>query len=112
MQSELYDRHVHALRFEPGGTLAALHPGQGEARINSIHHQGVKALGMGLAVDARSDDGVVEAIRGTGPGFVYGVQWHPEFHDGTDASLLPPDPLMRTFLDAARRRADTPAPPG
>jgi len=47
----------------------------------------------------------VEVIRGTGSSFVLGVQWHPEFHDGREPELLPADPLMRAFLDAAQARA-------
>ena len=42
------------------------------------HHQGVDRLGRGLAVTARSEDGVVEAVELTGRRFVVGVQWHPE----------------------------------
>jgi len=108
VESELYDRHAHGILLEPNGLLAALHGPVADARINSIHHQGVKVLGQGLAIDARADDGVVEAIRGTGPGFVFGVQWHPEFHDGRDPTLLPPDPLMRAFLDAAEHTRTPP----
>jgi putative glutamine amidotransferase len=77
--------------------------------VNSIHHQGVERLGDGLRIEARGDDGVVEAIVSTGIGrpgenFLLGVQWHPEFHDGTDPRLLPADPLMQAFLDAAQQR--------
>ena len=48
---------------------------------------------------------MIEVIRGTGPAFVVGVQWHPEFHDGREPELLAADPLMRAFLDAAQARA-------
>jgi putative glutamine amidotransferase len=47
--------------------------------MNSSHHQSVGVPGSGLAVTARCpQDGVVEAIEGTQPHFVLGVQWHPE----------------------------------
>ncbi|MBX3693342.1 type 1 glutamine amidotransferase [Dokdonella sp.] len=104
VQAEAYDEHGHGLRFAEDGLLAAVHPGIRAARVNSIHHQGIKRLGAGLRVDAWSDDGVIEAIRGEGAGFIVGVQWHPEFHDGRDPGLLAADPLMRAFLDAARAR--------
>jgi gamma-glutamyl-gamma-aminobutyrate hydrolase PuuD len=42
------------------------------------HHQAVDALGEGLVVTARSDDGVVEAVELPDHRFVVGVQWHPE----------------------------------
>jgi putative glutamine amidotransferase len=100
------DSHRHGLRIGADSWFAGIYGGAAEGRVNSIHHQGVKVLGKGLAAEAWSEDGVVEAIRATGPNFVLGVQWHPEFHDGRDPELLPADPLMRAFLDAAQARAD------
>lgn len=96
-----YDEHSHALRFEPGSWFAALYPGAPSPIVNSIHHQGVKVLGAGLQVEAWSEDGVAECIRGTGDGFLLGVQWHPEFHDERFPYLLPGAPMLRAFLDAA-----------
>jgi putative glutamine amidotransferase len=99
-----YDEHSHALTMTPGGWLAGLYPGPGPHQVNSIHHQGVNRLGDGLCVEAWSDDGVPECLRHTGPGFVLGVQWHPEFHDHRFPQLMPGAPLLAAFLDAARRR--------
>ncbi|ANB16845.1 gamma-glutamyl-gamma-aminobutyrate hydrolase family protein [Dokdonella koreensis] len=101
VHADLYDEHVHALRLDPGTWAGRIYGDLHEGRVNSIHHQGVKALGRGVVAGAWSDDGVVEAIRVDGPAFVVGVQWHPEFHDGRNADLLPADPLMQAFLDAA-----------
>ena len=99
------DHHRHGLRFEANSWFGGLFGGCAEGRVNSIHHQGVKVLGRELVAEAWSEDGVVEVIRGTGSSFVLGVQWHPEFHDGREPELLPADPLMRAFLDAAQARA-------
>jgi putative glutamine amidotransferase len=101
-----YDEHSHALRFEPGSWFAGLYPGACAPVVNSIHHQGVKTLGQGLQVEAWSDDGVPECIRGTGESFLLGVQWHPEFHDHRFPHLLPGAPMLRAFLDAALSRRD------
>jgi putative glutamine amidotransferase len=30
------------------------------------------------------------------------VQWHPEFHDQRFPDLLPSEPLMQAFLEAAK----------
>lgn len=46
--------------------------------VNSFHHQAVRDVPSGLAVAARSADGIVEAIEGTESTFILGVQWHPE----------------------------------
>ncbi|MDP2168247.1 MAG: gamma-glutamyl-gamma-aminobutyrate hydrolase family protein [Thermodesulfovibrionales bacterium] len=50
----------------------------GKRRVGSTHHQAPKALGRGLEVIARSDDGIVEAFYMEGHPFIVGVQWHPE----------------------------------
>jgi len=107
VHADLYDEHKHPLRLDPKTWIGAIYGDTDEGWVNSIHHQGVKALGRGVVAGAWSDDGVIEAIRVESPGFVVGVQWHPEFHDGRDADLLAADPLMQAFLDAAdaaRRR--------
>lgn len=99
---ELYDEHAHPLRIGEGTWLSAIHDGATAARVNSIHHQGIKQLGDGLVAEAWADDGVIESVRAAGDDFVVGVQWHPEFHDGRDPSLLAADPLLQAFLDAAQ----------
>lgn len=98
-----YEKNLHEIVFEPGGRLARIYRGMTRTRVNSIHHQSVKALGRNLAVDAWSEpDRVVEAIRGTGKGFVLGVQWHPEFHVPGDDAVLDSAPILDEFLVAAR----------
>lgn len=106
VHADAYDLHEHALRIGEGTGLSAIYGGALGGRVNSIHHQGVERLGAGLVAEAWADDGVVEAIRGTGNGFLLGVQWHPEFHDAQGTTLLAPDPLMQAFLGAAQARRD------
>ena len=105
---EAYDRHFHEIRFTAESGFARLYPGVERARVNSIHHQGVKTLGGDLVVEAVSvPDEVVEAIRWRGGGYMVGVQWHPEFHDPADPALLTGEPLLEEFLQeaAGARRA-------
>jgi putative glutamine amidotransferase len=98
-----YEKNVHQMRIEPGSGLARLYPGIETTRINSIHHQSIKALGRNLSVEARSEpDGVIEAIRGAGKSYVFAVQWHPEFHAPGDDSVLDSAPILDEFLRAAR----------
>lgn len=105
-----YDRLMHEVAFEPGSLLSRLYPAGQVQRVTSIHHQCVNRLGDGLVVEARCpQDGVIEAIRHPGPGFVLGLQWHPEFHlnpGDAQPGLLDSGPVMQAFLDAARERAD------
>ena len=74
---------AHPVGLEPGGLLSGLL--QREAiEVNSVHGQGVRRLAPGLRVEARAPDGLIEAfsldIGATpSPGFLLGVQWHPEW---------------------------------
>jgi putative glutamine amidotransferase len=99
----LYENNFHQMKILPGTRLAQLYPGVEDATINTIHHQAVKELGRELAVEARStDDDIVEAIRWQGPGYVVGVQWHPEFMDPSQSHLLDGGPVLAEFLAFAR----------
>jgi putative glutamine amidotransferase len=108
-----YEQHFHRVRFVPGTHLAGLYPGLDTATTNSIHHQGIKDLAEGFVVEARCpDDGMVEAIRRSGPGFVAGVQWHPEFHRPDDPTTLDDSPILQDFLQAARAARSAGRRPG
>jgi putative glutamine amidotransferase len=98
-----YERHFHDIELVPGSRLAQLYPGVRRAVVNSIHHQGIKQLAPGFDIEARCpDDGLVEAIRKRGPGYVAAVQWHPEFHDAGAHGTFDDGALLRDFLAAAR----------
>jgi putative glutamine amidotransferase len=101
---DIYDRNSHATAIVSGSGLAKLYPGVSLTKTNSVHHQAAKELGRDLVVEAWSEpDRVVEAIRWTGPSYVFAVQWHPEFHDGQDASFIDDTPILDDFLAHARR---------
>jgi putative glutamine amidotransferase len=69
----------HDVVVEQGTALAAL-IGAGRVHTNSRHHQAVPddALGRGLVVTARADDGIVEGLEAPGHRWLLAVQWHPE----------------------------------
>jgi gamma-glutamyl-gamma-aminobutyrate hydrolase PuuD len=102
--AELYDEHSHDIELVPDGWLARLYGGLSRGRVNSIHHQGVNRLGQDLVVEARSPDGIIECVRHARLDFVVGVQWHPEFHDRRFPELMPMEPLLQAFLQAAAVR--------
>ncbi len=52
--------------------------GAAELMVNTLHHQALRDLAPGLRITGRAPDGIVEAVEGTGRGFVLGVQCHPE----------------------------------
>ena len=69
----------HLVAVEPDGQLQRL----GLPRsfmVNSLHSQGIDRLADGLRVEALAPDGLIEAVSmEDAPGFVLGVQWHPEW---------------------------------
>jgi putative glutamine amidotransferase len=71
----------HEVRLDPGSRIAAL---IGErATVATYHHQAVDRLADGLTPTGWAADGTVEAVECRGAvGWVLGVQWHPEVHDG------------------------------
>ena len=70
---------AHEVELAPGGVLARL-AGSGRIRVNSLHGQGVRELGPGLALEARAPDGDIEAFRvADARSFALAVQWHPEW---------------------------------
>lgn len=89
----------HPATFETGSLLAQLNGGTSGA-INSSHHQAIAKPGKDLAVTAHAPDGTIEAVEWKGgPGWVVGVQWHPE--------RMPDDALAHAlfteFVAAAER---------
>jgi len=84
----------HVITFEPGSWLAQIY-GSAEAKVNTLHHQGIAALADQLIVEGRSDDGLIEAARYDGDWWALAVQWHPERWPRPSS-----DVIMRGFLTA------------
>ena len=102
---DIYHENTHATSIVDGSGLARLYPGAALVKTNSVHHQAVKDLGRDLAVEAWSEpDRVIEAVRWNGPSYVFAVQWHPEFHDHGNASLIDDTPILDEFLAHAKAR--------
>jgi putative glutamine amidotransferase len=94
---------AHEVSFAPGGMLHLFTGAEG-ARVNSLHGQGIDRLAPGLIRDAEAPDGLIEAFRSAGDGFVLGVQWHPEWGFRDDPISVG---MFRAFGNAARAyRAD------
>jgi putative glutamine amidotransferase len=77
-QTEPRDQPTHKVKVRPGSRLAEV-LGADEVEVNSMHHQAIKGLGRGLTAVAWAPDQIVEGVElPDHPGFVLGVQWHPE----------------------------------
>lgn len=90
----------HSVSIAPGSLLNRIVK-HTRMRVNSSHHQSVKAIGHPLIASATAPDGIVEAIEHPTHPFFLGLQWHPEFL--FERHLLHRR-LFQTFLRAASRR--------
>jgi putative glutamine amidotransferase len=97
-QTEPRHQPTHAVKVLEGSRLAAV-LGALAVDVNSFHHQALRGLGRGLRAVAWAPDGIVEGVDLPGaPGFVLGVQWHPEDLAGHDPAARG---LFRALVDAA-----------
>lgn len=83
---EMFARR-HVVRLESDSILAGLYE-SGEAKVNTLHHQGIDEIADDLIVEGRSRDGLVEAARCRGDWWALGVQWHPEKMDSEHQDLF------------------------
>jgi putative glutamine amidotransferase len=86
----------HEVRVDPGSRLGVVIGARTE--IATHHHQAVDRLGDGLVACGWADDGTVEAVELPGRTWTFGVQWHPEAHDG--------DKLFAAFVEACAHFRD------
>lgn len=94
--------HAHPVTITPGGLLSTLLDG-GEVMVNSLHGQGIARLAPGLVAQAHAPDGLIEAVSlPSASAFVLGVQWHPEWHAGSDVVSKA---LFQAFGRAVESRA-------
>lgn len=68
--------------------------------VNSVHSQAIDRPGDGLVVEAYAEDGTIEAVSApNAPGFVLGLQWHPEWRYAEHPVSVA---IFRAFGDACR----------
>jgi putative glutamine amidotransferase len=92
---------AHRVLLERHGRMAEILDNAAEIMVNSLHGQGIATLAPGLAVDARADDGLVEAYRvSDAAAFTLAVQWHPEWRLAENPDSMK---LFSAFGDACRK---------
>lgn len=77
VQQQNWRQNDHSIAITPTSQLAAL-LGSTLTDVNTLHHQALKDVALGLAVVGRAPDGIVEAVEGTDAQFLVGIQCHPE----------------------------------
>ena len=69
--------HRHGLEVVSKSLMERVY-GDGEIRVNSLHHMAVDDVAPGFRVTARCPDGVIEAIESVTDWLAFGTQFHPE----------------------------------
>ncbi len=70
---------VHQADVQDGGLLARI-AREKTFSVNSLHSQGIDRLATALRAEAVAPDGQIEAVSmPTAKGFLFAVQWHPEW---------------------------------
>ena len=90
----------HEVTLVPGGRLERI-LGKARTTVNSLHWQGIDRLADHCVVEAKADDGLIEAFSiNRARYFSAAVQWHPEWkwQQNPDAQRL-----FTAFGDACRQ---------
>jgi len=87
---------VHEIRIEEGTHTAEIF-GEPIIKVNSLHHQGLKAIAPSVRAAGHAPDGLVEAIELPDHPFGLAVQWHPEWLTDQEGTRN----LFRKFVSAA-----------
>lgn len=90
--------HRHALEVVPGSLMERVF-GDGEIRVNSMHHMAIDEVAPGFAVTARCPDGVIEAIESEmDDWFAIGTQFHPEAETASALDVR----IFEEFVDGVK----------
>jgi putative glutamine amidotransferase len=91
-QEERSDNHGHVVEVTRGTLLYEI-CGRQTLKVNTTHHQAIRKLGKGLAINATAPDGLIEGIESKKHSFVLGLQWHPEV-------LVPSEAVQRKIFSS------------
>lgn len=93
---------AHEISIEKNSQLERI-AGADRRTVNSVHGQGVDRVSAHLNVEARADDGTVEAVTvKDSKAFALGVQWHPEWEFEKYPLYMS---IWKAFGDACRKHA-------
>jgi putative glutamine amidotransferase len=95
--------HRHSLTIVPDSIMDRVF-GEGEIRVNSMHHMAVDEVASGFRVTARCPDGVIECIESEmDDWFALGTQFHPEAESASALDIR----IFEEFMDGVRARMRT-----
>ncbi len=106
--AERFAELAHSITLTDGGILQDILGGVGNIEVNTLHGQALDRPGERVVVEAMAPDGTIEAVSvPDAPGFVLGVQWHPEWQVLNNPHSKR---IFAAFGDACRSHADGKSP--
>jgi putative glutamine amidotransferase len=94
--------HRHTLEIAPNSLMERVY-GDGELRVNSMHHMAIDEVAADFEITARCPDGIVEAIESRNPDwFAIGTQFHPEADTASALDLR----VFEEFVDGVKQSAN------
>jgi putative glutamine amidotransferase len=98
-QNHQQEGYGHVVELPRGTLLYKICDGQ-TLKVNTTHHQAIRKLGEGLAINATAPDGLIEGIESKKHSFVLGLQWHPELLAQSNATQRK---IFSSFIWACKR---------
>lgn len=94
----------HSVTADPNGKLIKI-VNRERWDVNSLHDQGIDILAPDLQIEARADDGLIEAVSlKSEDKFVLGAQWHFEWKTHSDPNSLA---IFNAFGAACKKYKNT-----
>jgi putative glutamine amidotransferase len=91
------------LDLVPGSIIERVY-GDGELRVNSMHHMAVDELAPVFEATARCPDGIIETIESRAPDwFAMGTQFHPEADTASALDLR----IFEEFLQGVQQTSES-----
>jgi gamma-glutamyl-gamma-aminobutyrate hydrolase PuuD len=95
--------YMHDMMIEPNTKISNILNSLKCCAINTMHEQVIGALGQSITVEAKAEDGVIEAISINDHPFAFGVQWHPEAQRNTETSQKIFDAFVNSIVENNER---------
>ena len=101
INENLHDEYKHKIIVEKNTVLSNMFPNMKQLNVNSYHHQAIKDLADGFIIDAKSEDGIIEAMHWNNDNqWIFGIQWHPERNIRFKDEFMP---IFNTFIAKAQK---------
>ena len=90
--------HRHGLDVVPGSLMERIY-GDGEVRVNSMHHMAIDQLAPEFQATAHCPDGVIEVIESSRDDWLaIGTQFHPESHSASALDIR----IFEEFIEGTK----------